>query len=86
MEQFFREGYDPYTDVDPLPDEYLSEKIARFSGTNQHEVATLADLAIMTLVRQQVLPIHNAQRQVETDLVEQQLEVALRGLRAVGAK
>lgn len=75
MEQFFREGYDTYTDLDPLPDEYLSEKISRFSGTNQHEVATLADLAIMTLVRQQVLPIHNAQRQMETDLMEQQLEV-----------
>ena len=75
MEQLFREGYDPYTDVDPLPDGYLSEKIARFCGTNQHEVATLADLAIMTLVRQQVLPTHEAQRQTEADLMEQQLEV-----------
>jgi hypothetical protein len=75
MEQFFREGYDPYTDVDPLPDEYLSEKIAMICGTNQHEVATLADLAIMTLVRQQVLPVHEAQRQIVTELMEQQLEV-----------
>ena len=46
-----------------------------FCGPNQHEVATLADLAIMALVRQQVLPLHETQKQLETELLEQQLEV-----------
>lgn len=70
--------YDSYN-VEPLCDDHLLEKIRDVNRNKQHShecaLPTLADLAIMELVRQRVLPLHEAQKQAEAEHLAQREEV-----------